>query len=436
MRTHDETAKPSIGPPQERVPAPVVGGRSGAPAGVLDLQKTLGNRATRRIIDAGQTSSTGTTVFRRGPRGLVPLTGVRVNHTRITVPQTGVRFRAAKVPGSAPGVTLSIVGDGATIAGGTTVDSTTGVITIAAGQTGGSAHVEASQNATGPGGVTLTSTSPATAPFNFTAIPGAISQTSVAPRGARGSYGGDFTHTFASPAGGQSALERAHVNELFPSARGTTLRLRGLLGSLTIAVNAPNAAGTGWDLDDAGTMTGADHVTWDHGIDARPFVANASHPSPAGGGLPQELTATQNFRNLTFPARTYAAAPVASTTHRRAIEERSNRLVAVTSAGVNAEVVEDYAGPTVFRNCVASPASIPVTPPRVRGGPAPTVVTSSVTVDAEGQRSRPGFSIRGPKLGCRISAGGTLTPGPTAGTVTVRAGSAASFDETTVTLTP
>jgi hypothetical protein len=374
-------------------------------------------------------------VFRQA-RGLVALAGVRVNHDRVTVPPVArLSFRATKIPANAPGVTLSVVGDNAAIAAGTTVNNTTGAITVDAGQTGGSAHVEARQNATGPGGRTIRSSSPATASFNFTAIPSTITSTTASARGAAGSYGGNFTHTFASPAGGQTALERSHVNELFPSASGTTLTVTGPLGTLTITVNNPNSPTAGWDLDSSGTMTGPDEVSWGNTLDARPFVANASHPSPSPG-LPQALTATQNFRNLTFPSRTYRAAAVASTTHRRAIEDRNNLLKAVTSAGINQEVVEDYAGPTVFRRCRATPASIPVAAPAPPGGTAPAATTSTITVDAEGQRARPTFSVRPAALGCTITSGGVLTPGTTTGTVTVRAGNAANFDETTVTLTP
>ena len=375
----------------------------------------------------------------RQPAGLVALTGVTVNHDRVTVPPSGrLSFSATITPANASGVTLSVVGDNATISARTLVNNTTGAITVAAGQTGGSAHIEANQNATGPGGSTLVSTSPATAPFNFTAIPSGITSTTASLSGTAGFYGGEFTHTFTSPAGGQTALELSHVNERFAAASGTTLRITGTLGTLTITINNPGSAAAGWDLDSSGTMTGADHVTWSNTLDARPFVANASHPSPSPG-LPQALTATQNFRNLTFPRRRYGAAAVASTTHRRAIEDRNNRLKAVTSAnasGINQEIVEDYAGPTVFRRCQATPTSIRVSSPTPPGGTPPAMDASTITVDAEGQSATPTFSIRSPDLGCTITPGGILTPGTTDGTVTVRAGDTANFDETTVILKP
>ena len=417
----------------------------GAPTPSGDLRISTPTEAAERharAVSEGSVPATALAAPRglfRQAGGLVPLAGVTVNHDRVTVPPVaGLSFRATKTPANAPGVTLAVVGDNATIAAGTTVNNTTGSITVAASQTGGSAHAEASQNATGPGGVTIQSTSPATAPFNFTAIPAGIGGTTASARNVTGSYGGDFTHTFTSPAGGQTALERSHVNEKFAAASGTTLTITGPLTTLTITVNNPDSATAGWDLDSAGMMAAADHVTWSDTVDARPFVANASHPSPSPA-LPQALTATQNFRNLTFPSQTYGAAAVASTTHRRAIEDRNNRLKAVTSAnaaGINQEVVEDYNGPTVFRRCRAAPASVPVAAPAPPGGAAPAATTSTITVDAEGQAAAPAFSIRPPDLGCTITPGGVLTPGTTTGTVTVRAGDTANFDETTVTLMP
>ena len=380
-------------------------------------------------------SSAAPRLFRQ-PAPPVALTGISVNHDKVTVPPVpGLSFSASKTPSNAPGVTLSVVGDNAVIAAGTTINNTTGVITVAAAQTGGSAHVEASQNASGPGG-TISTTSPAMAPFNFTAIPAGIASTSASPSSSATDYGGSFVHTFKSPAGGPAALEFSHVNEIFPGASGGSLTITGTMGSVTVQINNPNSAADGWDLDASGKMSGPDDVGWSNSLDARPFVANASNPAPSPA-LPQALTATQNFRNLTFPNQTYGAATVATTTHRRAFEDRGNRLKAVTSAGVAQEVVQDYAGPTVFRHCRANPASIPVAPPPASpGAPAAVAATSKITVDAEGQTASPTFTIRPPELGCTISSSGILTPGTTAGKVTVRAGDAANFDETTVTITP
>jgi len=413
---------------------------------LLNLQRTLGNQAIQRLLKAnaggleggmqipGAISgpSAGGPELLRAPASPVILKDVTVNQDRVTVPPpAGLSFSAGKVPANAPDVTLSVVGDNASVAAGTKIDNATGAITVAADQTGGSAHVLASQNTTDPAGGTISTTM--TAPFNFTAVPSGITSTSASALGKPGLYGGEFTHTFTSPGGGQSALERAHVNEQFPNARKTKLSVTGPLATLDLDVNDPDLATAGWDLDAAGKMTASDKVGWTNTVDARPFVANASHPSPSPA-LPQELSATQNFRNLIYPGRTYDAKAVASTTHRRAIEDRSNRLKAVT--GVNGkEIEQDYAGPTVFRRILATPASIPVAAPAPPKGKAPSKTTSTITIDAEGKKAKPAFSVRPPDLGCTINAAGVLTPGTTAGTVTVRAGDSANYDETTVTLT-
>jgi len=410
-----------------RVPTPSGDLRISMPSEAAERHAT---RVSKGAVDLDVAPSTRVGLFRQAG-GLVPLTGVTVNHTRVTVPPvTGLSFRATKTPANASGVTISVVGDNASIDPGTTVNNSTGAITVAASQTGGSAHVAATQNATAPDGSTLVSTSPATAPFNFTAIPSGISSTSASPGGSATHYGGEYLHTFTSPGGGQTALERSHVNELFPAATGTTLTLTGPLGNFSITVNNPNAASSGWDLNSSGEMAGPDHVTWSKNTSARPFIANASNPSPSNT-LPQALTATQNFRNLAFPTQVYGTAAVASTTHRRAFEERNNQIKAVTSAN-SQELVEDYAGPTVFRRCRASPDTIPVNCPSSPGGTAPAATTSTITVDTEGQTANPTFSILPPNLGCTITPAGVLTPGLTAGRVTVRAGDSANYDETTV----
>lgn len=410
----------SLRPP---TPTPQGRGRAGGGAG------RAGGGDETTPADAPATA-TPADPMQAAPAAPVAMTALSVNHPRVTVPPAaGLAFSASKTPANAPGVTFALVGDNATIASGTTINATSGVITVDAAQTGGSAHVEANQTTSA-----FATTSPFTAPFNFTATPGAISSTSSSTTSASGMYGGEFTHTFTSPAGGQTALERAHVNEHFPAASGNTLTLNGLGTTFTIALNSPNSASAGWDLDATGTMVAEDNVTWSDTVDARPFVVNASNRTPANP-LPQAVTATQNFRNLVFPANTYAAATVASTTHRRAFEMRNNSVKAVTSAGTG-EVEQDYVGPTVFHHAAASPTSIPVVGPTPPGGTAPTPTTSTISVTTEGQSATPTFSFSGPDLGCTLSTTGELTPGTTAGTVTVRVGTATHYDEASVTLTP
>jgi hypothetical protein len=366
----------------------------------------------------------------------VALTSASVNHTRVTVPPiAALSFTARKTPANATGVSFSLVGDDASIATATVIDSSSGAITVDAAQTGGSAHVEAQQTLANPGGGSTIQTF--TVPFNFTAIPSGITSTSANATAPAGFYGGQFTHTFTSPAGGQTALHRSHVNERFPAAAGTSLALTGSFGPLTIHVNNPNSAAAGWDLDAAGTMVAADNVTWGDRADARPFVTTASNPTPTAT-LPQALTATQEFRNLSFPDRVYANTAVATTTHRRALELQDGRIVAVTSAnaaGIDEDVEQDYRGPTVFHNCQADPASVRMSLPTPPGGAAPAVDTSTITVTMDGADAAPNFRIHGNDLGSQVDSDtGVFTPGQQPGKVIVRAGSAGHYDEAAVTI--
>ncbi|UUZ49773.1 hypothetical protein LP420_06205 [Massilia sp. B-10] len=277
-----------------------------------------------------------------------------------------------------------------------------------------------------------------TAPFNFAAKPTGIASTSATLANVSGFYGGEFTHTFASPGGGQSALERSHVNERFAAASGTTLAITGTLGTLNITVNSPNDASGGWDLDAAkhDDRPRQRHLGQHHRCAS---VCRQRLSSHARGHCLQALTATQDFRNLSYPSRTYDAAVITTTTHRRAIEDQSNRLKAVTSANsgaINQPVVEDYAGPTVFRRCRATPTSIPVATPAPAWGTAAAPTTSTIEVDAEGQTATPVFTVRAPELGCTITSW-RAHAGPDGGGASPSAPSdTANYDETTVTLTP
>ena len=185
-------------------------------------------------------------------------------------------------------------------------------------------------------------------------------------------------------------------------------------------------------------MVDEDKISWaDNLADARPFVKNAFNPKPAKT-LPQELTALQEFRNLSFPSRKYASATVASTTHRRALEDRKvgsqNRVKAITSAN-QFEVVDDYAGPTVFRNASAAPASIPAATPATPGGAAAKPTKSQISVTKDGKTAAEKYQVNDPKRGCAVDTSGSLTPGTEAGPVTVRVGDGTNFDEVTVTIT-
>ncbi|MEO1468117.1 MAG: DUF4157 domain-containing protein [Pseudomonadota bacterium] len=388
---------------------------------------------------AGAAPAAPAAVFRQN----VALNGATINETRVTSPpEAGLSFRARPDPTNANNVTFSFESPNTTIHSGTTI-ANNGTITVDPMQEGGEAQVRLDQTLTMPDGGTQTAF--ATTPsFAFIPTPDSISSTSAVSAPSAGGYGGDFTHTFDAHAGPQAPLSRARVNERFAAATGTNLVLSSPFGgNLRVRVNPPNSKTAGWVLDSTGTMPSPDHVTWGPArrISVRPFLATASNPTPADT-LPQEITATQNFRNLNHPSETYSGT-VASTVHRRAMELRNDTITAVTSAnapGINEEVEQDYAGPFVIRGLEADPSSIPATPPPDPAAPdAATPTTSTISATTEGAAAAITFSVRDPNLGCTIDAStGVLTPGTEAGTVTVRAADSASasyFDETDVTIT-
>ena len=243
MLLHSQKPKTSAQTSGKNVAAPgrVAVGHSQEASELLKLQQTIGNQAVQRLLASrpdrtlvrpNSAASSQSSLFREDDDPVV-LDSVTVNHPRITVPPAaGLSFSATKAPADATDVTLGLTGGEAAIASGTTIDDSTGAITVAADQTGGSAQVDAEQTITAEDGSYTTTTH--SAPFSLTAVPTGISSTSASEGAGAGNYGGQFTHTFASPGGGQSALEFARVNEHFPAASGTTLNLSGEIGSLEV----------------------------------------------------------------------------------------------------------------------------------------------------------------------------------------------------------
>jgi hypothetical protein len=421
-----------------RPAAPTPGGtlRISAPGDTAERHAT----AVAEGRAAPTTMATSTAQLHRQP-AKVTLTGVSVGATlngaaitadRFTVPmESGVALNATMAPSNATDVTLSVLPDTAKVDAGTKIDPA-GSITVGAGQTGGKVKVQGAQ----PDGTTKATL------VLFSAVPGKFASTTATRISAAGKYGGLFRHTFTSPAGGPTALEGSHVNEKFAAAKGTNLSLTGpplaAKDALNIAVNDPDSPSVGWTLDSSARMIDPDTISWaDKLPDARPFVKNASNPKPATT-LPQALTATQDFRNLSFPSKKYGSTVVDSTTHRRALEDRKDggedRVKAITSAN-QVEVVDDYAGPTVFRYASADPASIPVATPAPPGGTAAKPTKSRISVKKDGKSASENFELRDPKRGCTVDGFGLLTPGTETGTVTVRVGDGTNFDEVTVTIT-
>ena len=71
------------------------------------------------------------------------------------------------------------------------------------------------------------------------------------------------------------ASNQANINEKFDSLTAKT----PFGGDFTLTANTAGSAG--WLLNSSGTMGGPDNVSLSQGVDASPFVKNASNPKPA-----------------------------------------------------------------------------------------------------------------------------------------------------------
>ena len=333
---------------------------------------------------------------------------------------------ASAVPAKATGVTFGV--EKLTVdPSDTTIDSSTGVITIGDAQPGGDLKVTAETSTVKAGAALRTIEKPTSLD----------STTQSAKDAAGGSYGGEFTHTFKGK-GKAAGLADGRVNEKFDD-----LTPKNPFGKFTLKANKASSAG--WPLDNTGTMMAADNVTIQKAlIDVRPFIKSASNPAPKQT-LPAGFSMTQHLHVRSKPSDTLDAAPFADTDHVRRLEERKDKLVVVVGAG-KGEVVQDYTGPPAYRNAKTSATSVvasPPKPPAPKGGTAPAWARTEFTVTGEALPStaKKVFSIvqKGKdRLGCEIdSATGIVKVGSQAGSITVRLsdGTNAHYDEVTVTIT-
>jgi hypothetical protein len=399
-----EAAKTPVPAPPVVVATPEAAG--GAPLGVqqmLSLQRTAGNQAVCRAIAAGLIQRDDAQPAAGG------LTGVVVTPGKSSVPaEAGVTITARAQGGTG---TYSLAAGTATPASGTTIDATSGRVTLDAKQPGGTLKAKA----------TAADGSWAEQEFAVVEKPTAIASTSGS---ATGDYEAAFTHTFSAASGNAAGLQGENINEKFdslsvPSPFG---------GNFTLTANA--AGSPGWDLDASGAMAGPDNVSIGAaGIDAQPFVVSASNPTPAKT-LPQGFAMAQHLHAKSFPSGRLDASPFTTTDHVRTLAEENGKLVFKIKAGVK-EVSMPYTGPAVYRNAKVDQATVPASLPK----PAkPSTV--QVSVSAEGSGASPAYSIVGADLGCAVDASGKVTIGTQAGTITVRAGEAKRYDEVKITITP
>lgn len=373
---------------------------------ILSLQRTAGNQAVCRAIASG--------VLARDEQADTPIGGLSITPNKATLPlESGVSITAAAKPAGVTGVKYSLEAGTVGPAAGTKIDASSGVVSVDAKQPGGKLKAKAENSA-----------SFADAEFRVIEKPKEIASTTSS---AAGQYEAHFKHTFNSSGAGQSGLEDANINEKFDSHTAKT----PFGDDFKLTANAEGSAG--WFLSSSGTMGTVDKVSISKGgINAGPFVKNASNPSPAKP-LPQGFNMTQKLHVKTFPANKLEDTPFTTTEHVRELVEKDNKLQMRLAAGKKSEFIP-YVGPAVFRNAKADKTTVVASGPKPKQGKW-TQNTVQVSVDAEGANAKPTYSIQGDKLGCSVDASGLVKIGSTPGKITVRAGSAKNFDEVVITIT-
>jgi hypothetical protein len=406
---HEQTpAAPAPAPPVVVAAPEAVGGAPMGVEQVLSLQRTAGNRAVCRAIASGLIQRDDAQPAAGGG-----VTGITISPQKSTLPlESGVTITAKAQPASAAGVQYSLDPGTVSPAAGTTIDATTGKVTVDPAQQGGTMRAKA----------TAADTSWSDIPFGVVEKPTGIASSTGA---ASGDYQGSFTHTFTAPSGKSAGLDKGRVEEKFPTP---TVKSPFKAGA-TFTVQA-NAAGKGWDLDASGAMTGTDDVEMhSKDVDANDFVASASNPTPKGS-LPVGFSMDQEFHAISFPSGKLDATAATTTQHVRTLAEENGKLVFKIKAGAK-EVSMPYTGPAVYRNAKVDQPSVQASPPK----PAKANQVQ-VSVSAEGSGASPSYSIVGADLGCQVDMNGKVTIGSQAGTITVRAGDKTRYDEVKITITP
>jgi hypothetical protein len=381
-------------------------GAAGAPMGddeILSLQRTAGNRAVGRAIDRGLIQRDDAAAA-----AAANLTGVTVTPQKASIPLSGTTITAAAQPAGAGTIKYSLQADKVAPAAGTKIDESSGAITLDAKQPGGSMKVKAENDS-----------SYADATFKLIEKPAAIASTAAT---AAGTYEGHFTHTFTSAGASAAGLDGENINEKFDSLNADTP-----FGPFALQANA--AGSSGWDLDSSGKMAGPDKVSIGKGIDATPFVKNASNPTPAKP-LPQGFSMAQKLHAKSFPDGTLDASPFTATDHVRTLEDAGGKLQMTLKAGTGSVSI-DYAGPPVFRNAKADKTSVEASPEKPKTGTWKRHEVQ-VSVDVAPAGGAVKYSIAGEALGCTVDASGKVLISSTPGTIKVRAGDGTHYDEVAI----
>ncbi len=389
---------------------------------ILSLQRSVGNAVVSEAIrPLLQRSQRGVLLQREGePAASVSVAGITLSAPKVSVPpSTGSTLKATATPSKATGVTFTVE-KGSVTPTNVTIDASTGVITVSAGQQGGTVNIKA------------TSDDGAFATMELRIVEKPVAIVSTSASSAGGSvYGGQFTHTFSAPSGQASGLLGENINEKFDSLKAATG-----FGTFTLAANASGSPG--WGLDGAGAMTGPDNVDIGKAmIDVGRFVKSASNPTPANT-LPVGFTMLQHLHAKSFPSGTLDATAFAEVNHVRTLTDKETFVV---NAGMG-HTDDPYTGPSAYTNAKASVSSVNASPPKPKAPATGSWARNKVQVTADvipGSGTKV-FSLVGPKLGCEIDAAtGEVLIGDQAGTIKVRvsAGSGGTnFDEVSITITP
>ncbi|MCB0966517.1 MAG: hypothetical protein KDB37_06740 [Ilumatobacter sp.] len=381
----------------------------GAPVTMRHIQRLAGNAAAARLASGAlvQRSEDDEEEVQLAD---VSVSGLTLSADTVTLPVAG-DLSATAQPAHATGVTYSVAA-GSVEPTATTIDASSGAITVGAGQRGGT--IEVSADGSDGSGVSV----------DLTVIerPGAISATATSGNAA---YGGQFTHTFTAPSGHASGLEGANINEEFDASEAETP------WGNTFQLTANASGSHGWDLDASGKMAGPDNVTIGSGsVDIGRALASTSNPTGVAA-LPVGFTMTQKLYATVQPGGTREASPFATVSHRR-------RLIAgpqfEVSAGLGT-ITEDYTGPGAVTGATPSSSTVMASPPRPATGEW-NQRKVTVTATPYPDDTALSYTIRGANLGCTVDADGEVSIGAQAGTITVRVTAAAhNYDETTITIT-
>lgn len=359
----------------------------------------------------------------------VDVDGVTVDNPKVTVPLTPATttITATATPANATNVTFSLTPGSVAPHTGTTIDATTGVVTVDADQAGGTIRVRAeSANAAGSAWADF--------PLQLVEVPTGIASTTSSPDAD--DYGGQFTHTLSAPSQ-SSALEGGAINEHFDSLTAT----QPWGGEFTLTANAANSPG--WALDSSGEMAGPDNVTIKDeadGLDARRLIANASNPTPTNTP-PAQFAMTQHLRPKDFPGGTWSGTDFTTVDHIRGVREVSGDLEVFVGVNTEEEATA-YNGRPTYRN-LSGASTVQASAPAPEGGTEPDRNTVTFTAEALPNTANMVFSLVGnqaARKGCTIDASsGVLTVGLQAGTVKVRVSNGSQnptfFDEIDLTIT-